>query len=395
MQKTDSTAKVFGLLCSVFFCWGALTTLNDLLAPQLKQHFTLNYAEMMLLQFCFFLSYFLFSMPFAYLLKKWGYRRHLLVGLSITALGCLALILADMSPWYVVYLAAVFILAAGIVSLQVTCNPLVDLISAAGKSASRLTFAQALNSLGTTISPLLFGAVVMAGWVKTPYVIFIVILVVIILVAAKMITPTTLPSTATARETPAIAAKQLLRHNRLFLLGVTAIFVYVGVEVSTGTLLISYLNLPTIANFPRTLAAHYLAFFWGGALVGRFIGSYLLRWVNVATLIAIHGAIAAILVLSGVFAHGLLAMWSLLSLGLFNSILFPSIFSRTLEAVSTAQKSQASGYLCMAIVGGAIIPELQGILADSVGLQASFLLLFFGYGFILFYGIVARYSKIS
>lgn len=385
MLQSHHSKTALWVVCTVFFSFGALTCLNDLLAPQLKSLFSLNYAEMMLIQFCFFLTYFLLSWPFSILLKRIGYRQNLVIGLVITFFGCLFLTLADMFMSYLVYLFAVFVLAAGIVNLQVTANPLASIIGDADKAASRLTFAQALNSLGTTIAPLLFGGLVMAGYVKLPYVIFMGILLLIILLVLRWLPRNIAENTSTTTNLP-LLPNDYLWQNKLFIFGLLMIFVYVGTEVSAGTLVVSFLNLPNIADMPRMEAAKYLTFFWGGALVGRFIGAYILRKISASRFITINAIINAILILSVIFTSGSMAMWSILSLGLFNSIMFPSIFSVTLDSVPT-RKSQASGLLCMAIVGGAIIPEMQGLLADRIGLQHSFILLVLGYALIAWFGI--------
>jgi FHS family L-fucose permease-like MFS transporter len=391
MQSSRLQLKIASYVVAlVFFMWGALTVLNDLLAPHLKDLFQLNYAETMLIQFCFFLTYALLSIPFSLLLKRIGYKFSMMTGLTIAAIGCLFFIFAASSKMFGLFLIGLFILAGGIVCLQVAANPLITLLGNPAHASSRLTFAQALNSLGTTIVPLMLGGLIMAGGVQLPYMVAIVLLVIITILI--MITP--IPKNADTLNEPEQLIKDgdsIWNHPALWF-GVLAIFIYVGSEVSTGTLLINYLGLPQIANMDHTHASRFLAFFWGGALVGRFFGAWILTKVRAGMLVAFNGGMNVLLLILAVISDGHVAMWSILALGLFNSVMFPTIFAMALTGLGKL-KRQASGLLCTAIVGGAFVPELQGILADWVGLQQSFVLLIFCYGFIACYGYAYRKIK--
>ena len=272
--------------------------------------------------------------------------------------------------------------------LQVAANPFVTLLGEAKYASSRLNFAQALNSLGTTLVPLILGTAIISGSITVSYTGIIAVLVVFIL--AIMFVPFPKPRVRTA-EVAATLNVSVWKYPGV-MLGAVAIFLYVGTEVSAGSLVVNYLNLPSIANMAKINAAHYLSFFWGGALIGRFIGSWLLRYLNPAKLVRNYAFFNAILVLVSVLAHGTLSMWCILSLGLFNSVMFPTIFSIALEGMGEL-KSRVSGVLCAAIVGGAIIPEIQGALADKIGLQNSFILLILTYLGLALYAIWANQHK--
>lgn len=376
-----------GLMSLVFFMWGALTCLNDLLVPNLKAQFHLNYTEVMLVQFCFFLTYALASVPASKLIYRIGYKLGIISGLSISAAGCALFILAANFSVYALFLFGLFVLATGIVVLQVAANPFVTLLGDAKFASSRLNFAQALNSLGTTLVPLILGGAIIGGSIAGSYLGIIVVLVVFIVLVSLIKFPTDKQHLEVA--TQHSDKKFSLWQSPQVLFGAAAIFLYVGTEVSASSLIVNYLHMPSIGNLPKVVAAHYLSFFWGGALVGRFVGAWILRRVNPASLVRNYALINAVLVLIGMFAHGFIAMWAILGLGLFNSVMFPTIF--TLGLANTGNyKSQVSGILCTAIVGGAVVPELQGMLADSVGLQHSFGLLVITYLALAAYATWAR-----
>lgn len=388
MQTKNNSKFLMALMSVVFFMWGAMTCLNDLLVPNLKAKFSLNYTEVMLVQFCFFLTYAIASIPASKLIAKIGYKKGLVVGLIIAAIGCGFFILAAQFAQYFIFLLGLFVLASGIVCLQVAANPFVTLLGDAKYASSRLNFAQALNSLGTTLVPLILGTAIINGSIAESYAGIIAILIVFVIII--MCVPFPKADTITAQQTTPSKAS-VWRYPGV-ILGAVAIFLYVGTEVSAGSFIVNYLNLPQIANMPKVNAAHYLSFFWGGALVGRFVGSWLLRYLNSAVLVRNYALINSVLVLVSVFGHGYLSMWCILSLGLFNSIMFPTIFSIALEGMGVL-KSRVSGVLCAAIVGGAFIPEIQGALADKIGLQNSFILLILTYLALALYAMWANKHK--
>lgn len=388
MQQTNNSKFLMGLMSVVFFMWGALTCLNDLLVPNLKAKFHLNYTEAMLVQFCFFLTYALASVPASKLIAKIGYKKGIIFGLVVAAVGCSFFILAAQFNEYFIFLFGLFVLATGVVCLQVAANPFVTLIGEAKYASSRLNFAQALNSLGTTLIPLILGTAIIGGSIAASYTGIIVVLVVFILAIGFVPFPVAGQPTADA----VAESKTSVWKIPGVMLGAMAIFLYVGTEVSAGSLIVNYLNLPTIANMAKMNAAHYLSFFWGGALIGRFLGAWLLRYLNPAKLVRNYALFNALLVLVSVLSHGYIAMWCILSLGLFNSVMFPTIFSIALEGMGEL-KSRVSGVLCAAIVGGALIPLIQGALADKIGLQNSFILLILTYLGLAFYAIWANKHK--
>ena len=386
MQTAKSEKMIMGLMSSVFFMWGALTCMNDLLVPKLKANFHLDYTQVMLVQFCFFLTYAIVSLPASGVIARIGYKKGILLGLFVSALGCGVFVLASHGTSFNWFLFGLFILASGIVCLQVAANPFVTLLGEAKYASSRLNFAQALNSLGTTLVPLALGAAIIEGSIAWSYSGIIVILLIFILIIAYAPFPK-LSTEMLQQQGQKTPLKEVLKHPGV-ILGVAAIFLYVGTEVSAGSFLVNYLNLPSIANMSKIQAAGYLSFFWGGALIGRFIGAWILRYVNPARLVMNYALINALLVATSIYAHGSISMWCILSLGLFNSVMFPTIFAIALEGMG-AMKSQVSGLLCTAIAGGAIIPELQGMLADKIGLQASFIVLVFTYLLLAGYAFLA------
>ncbi|WP_434925983.1 sugar MFS transporter [Shewanella sp. HL-SH2] len=395
-------------LTSLFFMWGFITCLNDILIPHLKSVFSLTYAEAMLIQFCFFGAYFLVSLPAGMLVKKLGYQKGIVTGLVIASIGCLLFYPAAALAVYGLFLGALFVLASGITILQVAANPYVNALGSAETASSRLNLTQAFNALGTTVAPF-FGAVLIlsvasgatgdlshaqaeAEVVKLPYLILAGMLALLAAIFAKI----TLPKIVEHNE-PADAAGKISHNGKTsavqslhLVLGAVGIFVYVGAEVAIGSFLVSFLGEENIAGLKEADAANYIAYYWGGAMVGRFIGSAVMQKIPAGTVLAFNSLMAAALVLVAMNTQGMLAMWAILAVGLFNSIMFPTIFSLALRDLGP-HTSQGSGILCLAIVGGAIIPLLQGVMADSMGLQPAFILPVICYGFILFYG--AKGSK--
>jgi FHS family L-fucose permease-like MFS transporter len=396
-KSTNSNQFALVSLTSLFFMWGFITCLNDILIPHLRGVFNLSYTQAMLIQSCFFGAYFLVSLPAGFIVKKLGFQKGIVLGLFIAALGCLAFYPAAMLLSYPVFLFALFILASGITILQVSANPFVSLLGNPATASSRLTLTQAFNSLGTTVAPF-FGSYLIldhvaegmtqasnsAEAVQMPY----VLLAATLLVLAAIFTWLKLPTIETNEIEDVNFSKSSgsIWNYRHLVLGAVGIFVYVGAEVSIGSFLVSFLNEPTIANLAEADAAKYIAYYWGGAMVGRFIGAAVMQKIPAGKVLALNATLAMVLITIAILSSGQMAMWSILLVGLCNSIMFPAIFSLALSGLGKFT-SQGSGILCLAIVGGAIIPLMQGGVADFIGIQYSFILPIFCYFFIVYYGL--------
>jgi FHS family L-fucose permease-like MFS transporter len=390
------------VLTSLFFTWGLITSLNDILVPHFKAGFALNYVQAMLVQLCFFSAYFVASIPAGVLVQRIGYRYGIIVGLGVAGVGCLGFYPAAAGPSYPLFLISLFVLACGITLLQVAANPAVAGLGDAETSASRLNLTQAFNSLGTTVGPLLGSSVILAGasdagsgathemkTVEGPY----FVLAALLFLTAFVFSRFRLPALDSESENQAAAAGgevhgSLLKQSHL-VLGVIAIFVYVGAEVSIGSFLVNFLAQPDIAGLPEQTAGHYLSFYWGGAMVGRFIGSAALRKIKPGYVLAFNAAVVILLLLIAIAVHGRLAMWTVLSIGLFNSIMFPTIFTLAIERLGH-RTSTGSGWLCTAIVGGALVPVLMGFFADRIGLPLAFIVPAVCYAYIVHYGLVGH-----
>ncbi|MBZ5758489.1 MULTISPECIES: L-fucose:H+ symporter permease [Rhizobium] len=391
-------------LTSLFFMWGFITCLNDILVPHLKNVFQLNYTQSMLIQLCFFGAYFIVSLPAGALVKRISYKWGIVVGLVIAAIGCALFIPAASYRIYALFLGALFVLAAGVTVLQVAANPYVTVLGKPETAAARLTLTQAFNSLGTTIAPI-FGAFLIlsaatadlstatpeqldaihlaeASTVKFPYMILAIAFLVLAAVFAALKLPN-VQGDETVNKPGDTGSAWQYRH---LVLGAVGIFLYVGAEVSIGSFLVNFFSQPDIGGLSESDAAHYVAYFWGGAMIGRFIGAVAMRYVDDGKALAFNAALAAILLLITVLTTGHVAMWAVLLVGLFNSIMFPTIFSLALEGLGK-YTSQGSGILCLAIVGGAILPVIQGGLADTIGIHLAFLMPVLCYIYIAFYGI--------
>jgi len=391
--------------------WGLLTSLNDVLIPHLKSIYTLTYVQAMLVQFCFFGAYFIVSVPAGTLIKKIGYQNGVVVGLIVAAIGCALFYPASLTN-YGVFLFAFFVLASGITMLQVAANPYVTVLGNPETASSRLTLTQAFNSLGTTVAPLIGGILILsagvlshaqflslpeseqmvyrareAAAVQGPYLVLAVVLVVMALLFFFAKLPKINHDEAETNEIDHLAEHQLSVYEyRHLVLGAIGIFLYVGAEVSIGSFMISFLGDSHVANLSPSRAAYYVSYYWGGAMVGRFVGFAVMRYVSPGKALAFNAICSILLILTAIFSHGPLAMWSLIAVGFCNSIMFPTIFSMALNKLGKFT-GQGSGILCMAIVGGAIVPFLQGFLADTIGLQWSFFLPVACYTFILFFGV--------
>lgn len=442
-------------LTTLFFMWGFITCMNDILIPHLKELFQLNYLESMLVQFCFFgayftgsLIYFLLSYHTGDAINKIGYKKGIMIGLFISALGCLLFYPAASYQQYWMFLAALFILGLGFTLLQITSNVYVALLGSPGGASSRLNLAQAFNSFGTTIAPVIGGAIIFgaagdhahisAEATKMPYIVFALIFI----VASVLIYLVKLPLFKSDEETKKGLGAWGFPRLRL---GVFAIFCYVGAEVTIGSFMINFLQQENIMNLPESIGKNYLSIYWGGAMIGRFLGSISLsqnlsplkkvlymaltsaavfavilaivdlkfeqiwyfiiflvinllafivgRWATAQTLF-LFALVNIILVLITMFTTGSISMWTVLSVGLFNSIMWSNIFTLSIDGLKK-YTNQGSSLLIMAILGGAVIPLVQGALADWIGLQPSYILPVLCYVYIAFFGVFCMSKKTS
>jgi len=381
-------------LTSLFFMWGFITCLNDILIPHLKAIFDLNYTQSMLVQFCFFGAYFLVSLPAGHLVKKVGYQKGIVAGLVVAAFGCLLFYPAASMHSYAMFLSALFVLASGITILQVSANPYVTLLGPAKSASSRLTMTQAFNALGTTVAPYLGALFILneaasamevapsADSVKVPY----LILTAALLLLAAIFAWLKLPHISSAETTKDEVLSGSAWQYRHLVLGALGIFVYVGAEVSIGSFLIIFFGEANVAGLEESQAAKYLTYYWGGAMVGRFIGAAVMQKLAAGKVLGFNAFAAVILITIAMLSSGSVAMWAILLVGLCNSIMFPTIFSLALNGLGK-HTGQGAGVLCLAIVGGAIIPLIQGAIADIVGVQLSFILPVLCYVYIVYYGL--------
>ena len=404
-SKKNNSQLAFGLfaLTSLFFMWGFLTSLNDILIPHFKAVFSLNYTQAMLVQLCFFGAYFIISLPAGRLLERIGYQKGIVTGLIVAAIGCGMFVPASLMVSYPVFLFALFVLASGITILQVSANPYVTALGTPETAPGRLTMTQAFNSLGTTIAPF-FGAILILGFsvegtellvqaqrqtqqlevVQLPYIILSTCLLFLALIFSYLDLPVI--DSHQGQPTSAYPPPVSLYSQRNLLLGSLGIFLYVGAEVSIGSFLINFLAQPHIANTTESEGAKLIAYYWGGAMIGRFIGAMVMQFIKPGLCLAFNAAVSIMLILLAVSQSGSVAMYAILAVGLFNSIMFPTIFSLALKGLKN-HSSRGSGLLCLAIVGGAIVPLLQGLMADIVSIQQSFLLPMLCYVFIAYFGL--------
>ena len=400
--------SALAVVTTLFFMWGFLTCLNDILVPHLKPIFDLNYAQVMLIQFAFFSAYFFFSIPAGKVIDWIGYKRTMVVGLVTMGVGALLFIPAASAPSFPLFLTALMVLATGITGLQVAANPYVVVLGSPRTASSRLNLTQAFNSLGTTIAPyfgslfILSGAALTldevrrlppdalqayrmheAASVKMPY----LGIGLALFALATLIGSVKLPPMSTAEHHGAeTGVRTSIWKYRHLVLGAVAIFVYVGAEVSIGSFLVNYFTQPTIGGLTAKAAAQLVSFYWGGAMVGRFIGSAILRKVRTGIVLGIAAIFACALVITSMLTAGHVAMITILLVGFFNSVMFPSIFTLGIAELGPLT-GDASGLLNTAIVGGAIIPVLEGALADRIGLHHAFILPALCYLYILFYAL--------
>jgi FHS family L-fucose permease-like MFS transporter len=417
--KTDMRAM--SVATALFFMVGFLTCLNDVVSPHLKSIFGLNYSETQAIPFFFFSSYFVFSYPGGKLVERVGYKKSMVTGLLVMAAGAVGFLPAAHLALFPLFLTALVILAAGMTIVQVAINPYVTVIGPAATAASRLNLAQAVNSFGTFIAPfigtylILRNAqapastaqllamsdiqrqsyrVVQASTVQTPYLIITVALVLLALaLAAIKLKPQVGHTDLTQDFRPGAFAEALEKPKSIWshkwvLFGALGIFCYVGAEVSIGNLLINYMGLPKIAALPESTAGYFLMVYWGGAMTGRFIGSAVLQKLRTGPVLSVAAIGAFLLVVLSLFTTGHVAMGALLAVGFCNSIMFPSIFTLGIQDLGPLT-SKGSSILIAAILGGAIVPKVQGIIADHIGLQPSFFIPAICYIYIASFGIAA------
>ncbi len=451
MTKNKYTTPLI-TLTSLFFMWGFLTCMNDILIPYLKEVFELKYWQAMLVQFAFFgayfiasLLYFIFSIRVGDPINRIGYKNGIIIGLIISALGCLLFYPAAHFVSYGFFLSALFVLGVGFTVLQIAANPYVSILGDESSASSRLNLAQAFNSLGTTVAPILGGYLVFefffentigADAVKTPYIIFAALFVLVAVIISRVKLPSFTNSNIIEKRAGALKFPNLT-------MGIIAIFMYVGGEVAIGSFLINFIGLDEIAGLEEAAAKNYLAYYWGGAMIGRFCGalslsnlalakkylfmiilsisSYVLIFMISgldfsATLpylglmllnffafslgksfasrtLGIFALICIVLLTGTILTSGYVAMWLLIGVGLFNSIMWPNIFTLAISGLGK-YTSQGSSLLVMAILGGALVPLIQGFVADIIGLQISFLVPLGCYIYILYYGFIGS-KKIS
>jgi FHS family L-fucose permease-like MFS transporter len=414
-----SNYRAMAMVTTLFFMWGFLTALNDILVPHLRSIFDLNYTRVMLINSAFFGSYFVFAIPAGMVIEKIGYKKTMVVGLLIMAVGALLFVPAANVPSFELFLAALVVLAAGVTALQVAANPYVTVLGPSRTASSRLNLTQAFNSLGTTIAPYIGGILILAAAplssgelqklsapallayrqheassVKIPYVFIAVALTALALAIAMF----NLPKIEQTREFRPMgdvdsAAKNLWKQRQL-VLGALGIFLYVGAEVAIGSFLINYFTQPEIGNMTVKAAASLVSLYWLGAMIGRFIGSAGLQKLPTRAVLGTVAVVACVLVVISMLSTGWLAIATIILVGLFNSVMFPSIFALGVEGLGPLT-AKGSGLLVQAIVGGAIIPVAEGALADRIGIHHAFILPALCYIYIAYYGYRGSIPKTS
>ncbi|MBV8799375.1 MAG: sugar MFS transporter [Alphaproteobacteria bacterium] len=391
----------------LFFAWGFATVLIDSLVPKLKGLFSLSYAEVMLTQFSFFLGYLIFSIPAGFVLSRLGYIRTVIVGLVVMASGCLLFIPAAGAALFPAFLLALFVMAAGITLLQVVANPFIAELGAVESSHSRLTLAQAFNSLGTTIGPWVGAVLILRGGIDVHaqnasaaaiaaarrveahgvQVPFVIIAVALLALAGAFWMLRRSSAPAVSAQMASFRAVWALRNRPRLMLGTLAIFLYVGAEVSIGSVMTNYLMQPSVLGLPAERAGKLVSFYWGGAMVGRFIGAFVLQRLRPGLVLAGCAVCTTLLAVISSFTTGEAAGISLIAVGLFNSIMFPTTFALASENLGT-ETPNGSALLCMAIVGGAIVPLITGAVADRMGLSTALLVPALCYVWICIYGVL-------
>ncbi|HJS13197.1 sugar MFS transporter [Sphingopyxis sp.] len=401
------------LLASLFFMWGFITVINNTLLPHLRSVFELDYTQTTLIESVWFIAYAVASMPSAFLIERVGYKRAIIIGLLIMAAGALGMVPAARIPSYEITLLALFVIACGIALLQVAANPYVAVIGPPESSESRLTLVQAFNSMGTFFAPYFGGYLILsrttggnslegaqltaaerladAQATQLPYIMVAVVLVVIALVFWRAKLPALGAATrrAHASERTTIPLWKVWAHpiykHRNLAFGIPAIFIYLIAEIGVANLFINFAILPEIAGITPAKAAHYLMLLWGGMMVGRFAGAFIMRAFPANKVLAVYASAALLVMIGAATLHGPVAMWCLILVGLCHSIMFPAIFAMGIKGLGPLTE-EGSGLLIMAIAGGALV-VVQGWLADTVGLQNSFWLTAACELYVLFYAL--------
>jgi FHS family L-fucose permease-like MFS transporter len=397
--------RALALLATLFFMWGFITVINDSLLPHLKSVFQLNYLQTTLIQSIWFIGYLVASIPSAWLIERIGYQRALVVGLTVMAVGALGMVPAARLPSYWVTLVSLFVIACGIALLQVAANPYVAVIGPSKSASARLTLVQAFNTTGDVLAVvfggyLIFGRTVAGTTIEgtklslaqrvndaqatqLPYLIVAIVLAALAFIIARAQLPQLGAATrrVNAEERKSLS---LFRHRNL-VLGVVAIFVYLIAEIGVGTLFINFAAQPSVGNVTHEQATFYLTFVWGGMALGRFAGAVLMRSIEPEKVLAGFSVAAFAAAMVAVLAHGHTALYGLMIIGLFHSIMFPTIFALAIRGLGPLTE-EGSGLLIMAIAGGALV-SVQGWLADRYGLQLSFLLTAACELYVLFYAL--------
>jgi MFS transporter, FHS family, L-fucose permease len=390
-EESGSYLLPMVLMVALYFSIGFITALNDILIPHFKDLFHLTNVLALLVDLCFFGAYFVMSLPSGWIVGRIGYKSGIIAALSTMGCGLLLFVPASIVISYPVFLFALFVVGSGLALLQVAINPYVGALGKPETAASRLNLCGGLNSLATTIAPKIGAAFIfiaagattaqLARSVRMPYVILAAFAFLIAIITRFVHLPELIekPSHTSADD----GSAWQFTHLRL---GAVAIFTYVGVEVAIGSILINFLGQPSMGSLSHVAAASFVSLYWGGAMVGRFIGSFALIYIRAQRALAAVAVSALILVSVTIFGHGHVAMWAIVSCGLFNSVMWPCIFPLSLKGLGKFT-SQGSGILVMMVVGGAIVPEIQGLLADKFGYQHSFIIVLLCYAYLLYFAL--------
>lgn len=394
---SQSNRFAFASISLLFFLFGFITCLNDILVPHLKTMFDLNYRQSMLIQFSFFSAYFFFSLPSGYIVRKFGYPVGIVCGLSIAGIGALGFLPAGYLHSYPFFLASLFVLACGVTLLQLAANPYATALGPVETAPARLNLAQAFNSLGTSIAPILGSVVILSlaangeqSSTALPYFVIASVLFFLALVFKKLSLPE-ITDEALEKRLDHKSASNIFDHTRL-ILGILGIFCYVGAEVGIGSILVNY--IVSEWNIEAAHAGHYVAVYWSLTMVGRFLGAYFLKQFKPLHCLTVVTFAAATLVTLGILVSSAWSPYCFLAVGICNSIMFPVTFSLSIEGLGR-HTSRACSYLCMAIVGGAVLPVLQGWTSDNWGLRMGFVVPLCAYGYLCWFALRLRSLKVA
>jgi FHS family L-fucose permease-like MFS transporter len=396
-QSAPSYTGPFITVAVLFFIFGFITNLNMALVPHLRSIFDLPYAWAMLAESAFFLAYFVFSSPTSKLIETIGYKKTMVVSLFIQVVGCLLFVPAAKMVSFPLFLTAVFIVGAGVTALQTAANPYVAILGPEHSAPVRLTLAQALNSLGGTIAPLVAGAYILtdpastatkaaiANTVRGPYIAIAAGLLILGAAVAFMHLPQIAQTQEfrPGKEGDPVLGRSIWSYKHT-VLGAIGIFLYVGVEVGLASIAVNYFKTQGVDSLKT--ASFLVSLYWGGALVGRLLGSWVLTKIKSGKLLGLFGFAATLCVLVSMFSHGQVAIWAIVVCGFLNSIMFPNIFALGIAGLGP-MTSKGSGLIMTAVVGGAIVPALIGAAADKLGIQQAFFIPAFCYIFIAYYGL--------